>query len=83
MSQRVADMLLQMREIGLLAGGVDDDEEMVVEMGDHQVVENAAVVVGEEAVALAAFGEAEDIDRHEAFERERRILVCAGLRLDR
>jgi hypothetical protein len=68
--------------IGILAGGVDDDEEVVVEMGDHQVVEDGAIVVGEEAVALAAFGETENIDGNEAFERKCRILVSARLRLD-
>ncbi len=78
----VADMLLQVREIGILAGGVDDDEEVVAEMGDHQVVENAAVVIGEETVALATFRETEDIDGNERFQRKRGILILAGLRLD-
>ena len=40
-------MLLKMGEIGILAGGVDDEEEVVAAIGDHQVVENAALVVGE------------------------------------
>ncbi|EEF24056.1 conserved hypothetical protein [Ricinus communis] len=61
-------MVLKMLKILLLAGGIDDDEEIVVHMGNHQVVEDAALVVGEEAIALAAFGETEDVDRHEAFE---------------
>ena len=33
----VGEMLLQVRDIGFLAGGVDDDEKVVVEMGDSAI----------------------------------------------
>ena len=36
-------MRAQMRLVGGLAGGVDDQEQVVAEIGHHQVVENAAV----------------------------------------
>ena len=42
----------QMRLVGVLAGGVDDQEQMVAEIRHHQIVENAAGIVGELGVAL-------------------------------
>ena len=73
---------LHMGDVLVLAGGVDDDEEMIPAVGDHQVIENAAIVAGKEAVALAAGLKAEDVDRHELLEGERRILRRSGRRGD-
>ncbi|MCY1424468.1 hypothetical protein D9M71_402150 [compost metagenome] len=70
----VADMPAQMGQVLLLAGGVDHQEQGVVtEVGDHQVVEDAAVGVGEHGVALHAHGQVDDIHRHQAFQGTRRI----------
>ncbi len=46
-SQPAEQGFAHMREIGPLAGGVDDQEEQAVsaDAGDHQVVEDAAVIV--------------------------------------
>lgn len=71
-------MILKMLEIFFFTRGIDDDEEVVVHVGDHQVVEDAAIIVGEETVALTSLSEAENIDRHEAFQRQRRVLIFAG-----
>jgi hypothetical protein len=38
------------------ASGVNDDEEVVAAVGDHQIVKDAAAVVGEERVTLAING---------------------------
>ncbi len=56
------------RDVLRLAGGVDDDEEVVAPVGEHEVVPDAARVVGEEAIALAPGGEAQHVDRHHGFE---------------
>jgi hypothetical protein len=53
---------------------------MIAAIGDHQIVENAAALVREERIALAPRREAEDIRRHEPFERPSRIGNVTGLR---
>ena len=53
-------------EIVLLAAGVDHQEQpLVAEVGDHQVVQDAAGLVGEQRVALAAGLQAGDVARHQ------------------
>ncbi len=47
-------MLLHVREIGVLAGGIEHHQQVIARAGDHQVVEDAAGVVGELRVALLA-----------------------------
>ena len=48
------EVLLQVREVGVLAGGVDHQQEMIAGAGHHQIVEDAAALVGELGVALLA-----------------------------
>ena len=72
-----------MRDVGVLAGGVDDEEEVVAAVGDHQVVEDAAGLVGEEGIALASFLQARDADRDQRLQGERGILDPPRLRPDR
>ena len=50
---------------------------MVAGVGDHEIVEDAAVVVGEQRVALATLGQADHVDRHQALERRRRATAAA------
>ncbi len=68
----------EMGDIGILAAGIDHDKQPVAQPRDHQVIEDAAVFVGEEAVALATVLEAEDIDRNERFQRLGGIIIGAG-----
>ena len=67
-----------MRFVGLLAGGVDDEKEMIAAMGDHEVIENSAIRVGEQCIPLAAGLQAQEIDRHEPLQRRRGIRHAPG-----
>jgi hypothetical protein len=61
-------MCLQVRQVLILARGVDHQEQLVVtQVGDHQVVEDAAVV-GEHRVALHAHRQVDDVHRHQGFQ---------------
>ncbi len=63
------DPRLDVRDVGHLAGAVDDDEQRVVALvEEHQVVEDAAFVVQQQAVALLARRQADHVDRHQALE---------------
>ena len=62
-------MRAQMRLVRGLAGGVDDQEQMAAEIRHHQVVENAAVGVGELRVALPARRDRQDVLRHQPLQR--------------
>jgi len=66
------------RDVLRLAGGIDDDKEVVAPVGEHEVVPDAASIVGEQAIALAPGGEAQHVDRHHGFEA---ALECLHPRL--
>ncbi len=70
-----------MRIIDVLAAGVDDEEKPFgAEIGDHQVVEDAAMGHGQQRVALPPGLEARDVAGHQPLQRRRRIRsVQAGL----
>ena len=57
-------MRAQVRHVGVLARGVDDEEQVVAEIRHHQVIEDAAIFVGELGIALAAGGDGHDVLRH-------------------
>ena len=65
----VADRRLEVREIGLLAGGVHHQQQVVRAVGHHQVVEDPAGVVGQEPVALPPRLQPDDVDRHQPLQR--------------
>ena len=71
-------MRAQMRLVLGLAGGVDDQKQMVAEIRHHQIVENAAVFIGELGVALPSRRNRHDVLRHQPLQRQRRILDLAG-----
>ena len=48
----LADVLLQVGDVLCLAGGIDHHEQVIGAARDHQVVEDAALLVGEQGVAL-------------------------------
>ena len=68
----IREMRAQMRLVLGLAGGVDHQEQMVAEIRDHQIVENAAVVIGELRVALPARRNRHDVLRHQPLQRAAR-----------
>ena len=72
-----------MRLVLGLAGGVDHQEQMAAEIGHHQIVENAAGIIGELGVALPSRRHAENVLRHQPFQRQRGILEPAGFRAQR
>ena len=76
-------MFLQMGDVFGLAGRVDDEKQMVAAVGDHQIVENAAALVGEDAVALPPVLQPQHIDRNEPLQGTGRFLDPAGFRADR
>ena len=65
--------------VGGLARGIDDQQQAVAEVGDHQIVPDAAAVVGEKRVPLATRLQRDDIGRHEPFQRKRRMRDVARL----
>ena len=71
-------MRAQMRLVLGLAGGVDDQKQMVAEIRHHQIVEKAAVGIGELGVALPSRRNRHDVLRHQPLQRQRRILDLAG-----
>ncbi len=68
------EVLLQMCEVGVLAGGIDHQQEMIARAGHHEIVEDAAALVGELGVALLAGFEAGDVGRHQPLQRLGRAL---------
>ena len=58
----------QVQGVRVLAAGVGDDDEVAAVVGHHEVVEDAARLVEQQRVALAAGGEALDVGRHERLE---------------
>ena len=61
-----------MGEIDLFAAGVDDDEQAVVtEIGDHQVVDDAAPRIGQQGVALTSGLQPLIVAAHQAFQAGR------------
>ena len=63
----------QVSLIVLLAARVDDQHEMIAQICDHQIVEDAARGIGKKRVALSPFAETEQVDGDELFECARRI----------
>ncbi len=57
-----------MREILRLARRIHHQQQMVAVVGDHQIVEDAAGVVGEDRVTLTADAQVDHVDRHQRFE---------------
>ena len=62
-----------MGDVLFRAGGVHHQIKMVALVNEHQVVQNAAPVIGEQTVALAPLFQAGDIGRDQRFQRKRDI----------
>jgi hypothetical protein len=57
------------RFVRILATCIDDKEEMIAPVRDHQIVEDAARRIGEKRIPLSPFAETQQIDRCQALER--------------
>ena len=64
-----------MGDVLVAAAGVDHDEQPVGAARDHQVVEDAAVVGGEERVALLEHPEVDDVDGDQRLQRRGGIVA--------
>ena len=58
----------QMRQVLLLATGVDHQKQVLPGIGHHQVVEDATVFIGEHGIALHTHGQVDDVHRHQCFQ---------------
>ena len=66
-------------EVDVLSAGIDDHEQPVfVQPGDHEVIDDAAGVVGQQGVALAAWFKASDIAGDQGFQRRRHVGSVEG-----
>jgi len=63
-----ADAALDVCQIAVLAGPVDDDEDVFAPVHEHQVVDDAALVIEQQTVALLVQAQAHHIHRHQALE---------------
>ncbi len=61
-------MLPQVCGVLLLAGGIHHQEQMIAGIGNHQVVEDAALLVGKQRITLLVHGQIDNIDRHQRFQ---------------
>ncbi len=66
--------------VGGLAAGIDHQHEMITAMGNHEVVDDAAIGVGEKTVAQPERRQAQHISRYQQFESPRGILNSPGAR---
>ena len=64
-----ADARAQVLDVGFLAGAVDDQQQVVLAVGEHEVVENAALLIEQQAVALAVGREALHVHRYQRLQR--------------
>jgi len=65
----LADAGLYVRQVFMLAGAVDDHEQVVLAAHEHQVVQNAARIIEQQAVALAVFAQAQHVHGQQRFQR--------------
>ena len=72
-----------MRFVFGLAGGIDHQEQVITEIRHHQIVENAAGIVGELRIALAAGRNRDNVLRDQRFERAGGVFDLAGFRRER
>ena len=66
-----------MRDILLLARGIDHDEHMISAIGQHQVVQNTARVIGEKPITLPHHAQTQQIGRYQRLYRFGNVSVTA------
>ena len=62
-----------MLRVDMLAIGVDNQKQVIAEVGDDQVVNDAAAPIGEKRITLPPWREAENVCGHKMLEGVRRI----------
>ena len=67
-----------MRQIDCLAGGIDDEHQVIAAVGDHDVVQNSAGLVRQQRVALPPVGKAGNVNRDQPFERASGVFKLPG-----
>ena len=65
----------QMRDVLILAGSVHHHVEVITAIDDHQVIQDTAGVGGQQAIALHAHRQVDDIRRHQGLQRRLHILA--------
>ena len=63
----LANLRLNMRQIGHFASAVHNQKVIVAAIDEHQIVQNAARIIEQQAVALFIHAQALHIDGHQAF----------------
>ena len=64
-----------MRDVGMLGVGVHHDAKFACALGDHQIVEDAALGVRQHRVANAADSQRPDVARHQPFDRGHAVVA--------
>jgi hypothetical protein len=67
----LGDMGAKMRLVGLLAGGIDHQDQMIAGIGHHQIVQDPARLICEQGIARAAGGEPGDVGGDDPLQRRR------------
>ena len=52
--KQLKEVLNEILFVRFLAGCIDDEQESVAEVADHQIVENSAILICKESIALPA-----------------------------
>ena len=65
-----------MRFVCIPAACIDDKEEMIASVDDHQIIEDAAARIGEQRISLPPFIEAQQVDRRQSLERTCGVLAA-------
>ena len=67
-----------MRLVRFLAAGIDHQHQMIADIAHHQVVEDAAAVLGEQRIAHPPDGETLDVRGDDALERRAGVMARLG-----
>ena len=71
-----------MRNICVLAGRIDHKEQMITAIGEHKIIQNAALIIGEQAIALPPFAQPGHIHRHQFLQRGGKLGIRRAIDAD-
>ena len=69
-------MGLHMGDVSPFAGGIHYDKNVIATIGEHQIIHDAALIVGEHSVTLTIYAKTDDINGDQTLQRLRR--TCAA-----